>query len=49
MHFQRTRLHPPIVTNQGRRERLIKRSRERFATMREIVENKLKRWLKDTH
>lgn len=49
MHFQRTRLHPPIVTNQGRRERLIKRSRERFATMREIVENKLERWLKDTH
>lgn len=49
MHFQRTRLHPPIETHKGRRDKLIKRSRERFATMREIVENKLERWLKDTH
>jgi hypothetical protein len=49
MHFQRTRLHRPIETNQGRREKLLKRSRERFATKREVVEAKLERWLKQMH
>lgn len=46
MHFQRTRLSPPIETHQGRREKLIKRSRERFATKRSVVEDKLVRWVK---
>jgi hypothetical protein len=45
MHFQRARLMAPIETNQGRREKLIKRSRERFATKRAVVEEKLERWL----
>lgn len=47
MHFQRTRLHPPIETHEGRRDRLLKRSRERFATKRNVVEDKLERWLKE--
>ncbi|GEP44451.1 hypothetical protein BGE01nite_37420 [Brevifollis gellanilyticus] len=46
MHFQRTQLSPPIETHEGRRERLIKRCRERFATPRPEVEEKLTRWLK---
>ncbi len=49
MQFQRTRLMPPIEINHGRREKLIKRSRERFATKRAVVEDKLERWLKQPH
>jgi hypothetical protein len=46
LHFQRTRLSPPIETYLGRRAKLIARSRERFATLRAVVEDKLERWLK---
>ncbi len=49
MHFQRARLMAPIETNHGRRERLIARSRERFATKRAVVEEKLERWLMEAH
>jgi len=49
MHFQRTHLMAPIETNHGRREKLIKRSRERFAMKRAEVEDKLERWLKQMH
>ena len=49
MHFHRTRLMAPIETNQGRREKLIKRSRERFATKRLVVEDKLERWIKESY
>ena len=47
MHVYRSRLMPPIETHSGRRERLIQRSRERFATKRSIVEDKLERWIKE--
>jgi hypothetical protein len=46
MHFQRTRLSPPIETHVGRRIRLLKRCRERFSTPRGEVESRLARWLK---
>lgn len=46
LHFQRARLLPPIETYLGRRHRLLARSRERFATKRTAIEDKLKRWLK---
>lgn len=46
IHFQRTRLDPPIETHQGCREKLIRRSRQRFATPRPHVEAKLERWLR---
>jgi len=48
MHFHRTRLMPPIETHQGRRNKLIQRSRERFASKRSMVEDKLERWLRQT-
>lgn len=47
MHFQRTQLSRPIETHAGRRDRLLKRSRERFATPKAEVESKLARWLKE--
>ena len=46
MHFQRAHLMAPIETNLGRRNKLIRRSRERFAVKRAIVENRLERWLR---
>lgn len=46
MHFQRAKLAPPIETHQGSRQKLIARSRERFATRREVVERKLAKWLR---
>ncbi|MEI6534043.1 MAG: DUF87 domain-containing protein, partial [Verrucomicrobiaceae bacterium] len=49
MHFQRARLMAPIETNLGRRAKLIARCRERFATKRAVVEDKLERWLKEAH
>lgn len=49
MNFQRAQLIPPIETHQGRREKLITRSRERFATPRAEVEGKLERWLRQGH
>lgn len=38
---------PPLARYHGRRERLIARSRERFATPRAVVEEKLERWLRE--
>ena len=49
MHFQRARLMAPIETNLGRRTKLIARCRERFATKRAVVEDKLVRWLTEAH
>ncbi len=49
MHFQRARLAPPIETHRGRRQKLIARSRERFATKREVVERKLAKWLRSSN
>jgi tRNA isopentenyl-2-thiomethyl-A-37 hydroxylase MiaE len=49
LHFQRTQLAPPIETHLGRRARLIARSRERFATLRTVVEAKLMRWMKQMY
>lgn len=43
--YQRARSLPPLVTNRGRRARLIRRSRERFGTPRARVEKRLHRWL----
>jgi hypothetical protein len=36
---------PPQGTRHGRRENLIRRSRERFATPRHVVEDKIRRWM----
>ena len=43
--YQRALTLPPLITKRGRKERLIRRSRERFATPRAHVEAKLHRWL----
>jgi energy-coupling factor transporter ATP-binding protein EcfA2 len=40
----RAKMLPPIETNTGRRNKLISRSRERFATPRTAIEDKLNRW-----
>lgn len=39
------KMPPPLENHAGRRDRLIARSRERFATQRGIVEEKLNRWM----
>jgi len=39
------RMLPPLQNRNGRKDRLIARSRERFATPRHLVEEKLNRWL----
>jgi hypothetical protein len=36
---------PPIATVHGHRNNLMKRSRQRFATRRDVVEEKIRRWL----
>jgi hypothetical protein len=41
----RSKMFPPIENRVGRKEKLIARSRERFATPRLVVENKLNRWI----
>lgn len=41
----RARMLPPIENRVGHREKLVARSRERFATPRHIVEDKLNRWI----
>ena len=38
---------PPLARGYGRRDKLIARSRERFATPRAVVEEKLARWLRE--
>jgi energy-coupling factor transporter ATP-binding protein EcfA2 len=40
---------PPLENRVGRRENLISRSRERFASPRAVVENKLNRWLESSN
>ncbi|MFN0126903.1 MAG: type IV secretory system conjugative DNA transfer family protein [Verrucomicrobiales bacterium] len=44
-HYQRAVTMPALAPNRGRRDRLIRRSRERFATPRLTVEARLNRWL----
>jgi hypothetical protein len=41
----RAKMLPPLENRIGRREKLIARSRERFAIPRAIIENKVNRWL----
>ncbi len=41
----RAKMLPPVENRIGRRGKLIARSRERFATPRALVQEKLKRWL----
>ena len=47
----RARMFPPLKNGVGHKDKLIARSRERFATPRRIVEGKLNRWMAsvDTH
>jgi energy-coupling factor transporter ATP-binding protein EcfA2 len=41
----RARMLPPIDNRIGRKENLIARSRERFATPRAVIDEKLRRWM----
>jgi hypothetical protein len=41
----RARMLPPIGNRVGRKEKLVKHSRMRFATRREVIEEKLNRWV----
>jgi hypothetical protein len=41
----RARMLPPLENRIGRKEKLIARSRERFAVRRALIEDKLKRWM----
>jgi hypothetical protein len=41
----RARMLPPLENRVGRKEKLIARSRERFAMKRTIIEDKLNRWM----
>jgi hypothetical protein len=45
----RARMLPPLENRIGRKDKLIARSRERFATPRAVVEEKLKRWAGSNH
>jgi hypothetical protein len=40
------RTMPPIQRSHGKRERLIRRSREKYATPRRVVEGKIDRWMR---
>lgn len=42
----RARMLPPLENRIGRRNKLIALSRERFAMRREVIEGKLKRWMR---
>ncbi len=42
----RAKMLPPLENRVGRRDKLIARSRERFATARATIESKLNRWTK---
>jgi hypothetical protein len=44
----RAKMLPPLENRVGRKEKLIARSRERFAMRRTIIEEKLNRWMKPT-
>ena len=41
----RARMLPPLENRIGRKEKLIARSRERFAVRRAVIEDKLNRWM----
>ena len=41
----RAKMLPPLENHVGRRDKLIKPSREGFAMPREKIEDKLKRWI----
>jgi energy-coupling factor transporter ATP-binding protein EcfA2 len=41
----RARMLPPLENRIGRKEKLIARSRERFAVQRAVIEDKLNRWM----
>jgi len=43
----RVRTMPPIQHRVGRRQKLIARSREKYATPRRIIEDKLNRWIQE--
>lgn len=38
-------IHPPLSPGRGRRDKLIDRSRQKYATPRPAVENKIRRWM----
>lgn len=40
------RTHPPLFEPHDRRQNLIRRSRERFATPRAVVEERIERWMR---
>jgi hypothetical protein len=42
----RAKMLPPLENRIGRKEKLIRRSRERFAIPRAVIEDKLNRWMK---
>jgi hypothetical protein len=44
--FLRAKMLPPIVNWCGRRENIIRRSRQKYATPRAIVEDKISRWMR---
>jgi hypothetical protein len=41
----RAKMLPPLENRTGRKEKLVALSRERFATPRAVIEDKLKRWM----
>lgn len=43
----RGRMLPPLENRIGRKDRLIARSRERFGLSRAVIEDKLRRWMKN--
>ena len=38
---------PPFGRRYGRRENLIRRSREKYGTKRQVVEDKIERWMRE--
>jgi len=43
--FRRAKALPPLSNQCGRRDNIIRRSREKYATPRKLVEEKISRWL----
>ena len=41
----RAKMLPPLENRIGRRDKLVALSRERFATPRAVIEDKLSRWM----
>jgi hypothetical protein len=38
---------PPLMTSRRRREAIVRRSREKYSTRREVVEKRIERWLEN--